>query len=298
MHMDEEMHERPGTSVRSELVQSLDRGLLLMELVSQANEPISLAELGRMLDVDRSTAHRLLGTLVKRGYVHQDPDTKRYRPGLKAVKLAQQALSDLRLPLQARPFVQALMRDTGESASLAMFLADQVICADSEPSGAALAVRYEIGMSFALHATASGKMLLSSLPRERQRKLIGVGPLTSYTPNTIRSTEDLLEQVAAVAEQGYAVEDEERYTGVLSIACLVYDHREQAVAALGLGGPKARLISDEMANMVSKVSQAARRLSAALGSTRGGCDVPRPEGPTDGEALVFPPQGPRLLAAF
>ncbi len=246
-------------------IQSLDRGLQLLEKLALAPEAVGSAELSRVLGVDRSTVHRLLGTLQRRGYVQQDQATRHYRLGLKVVELSRQVLDGLAWPAVARGHLEALARDTGESASLVVVAGGQVMCVMHRPSAAALTVNDVVGVALVPHATACGKVLLAHATDGARATLLADEPLAAQTPRTLTDRAALTLHLKQIQQQGYALEDEERHTGVRSIAAPVWNHGAEVMAALSLSGPALRLTYDRLPVLITCVHQAAERLSAALG---------------------------------
>jgi len=250
---------------RGSYVQSLNRGLQLLELLGLAEEPAGLPELSETLGVDRSTVHRLLSTLLRRGYVRQDPDSKRYWLGLKVVELSRLAIDRLSLRAVAKPYLKRLVRETGESANLAVMADDHALCLDHEPSPSALAVTNDIGMVFVLHATAAGKVLLAALPEAQQKELLETEPLSAYTPRTMTDFPTLQMHLQLVQQQGYALDDEERYVGVRCLAGPIRDHRGKVVGALSLSGPTTRVTLDRVPALAELVMRIAADISVEMG---------------------------------
>ena len=102
------------------IIQSLDKGLYLLEVVEQANRPITLGELWSKLRWDKATIHRLLATLERRGYVLRDRETKQYSLGLKIYGLYNSLKRNLDIQGITKPFLLQLAEMTGESAHLAV----------------------------------------------------------------------------------------------------------------------------------------------------------------------------------
>jgi IclR family acetate operon transcriptional repressor len=218
-----------------------------------------------MLDVDRSTVHRLLATLHQRGYVQQDPDSKRYCLGLKVVELSRLAIDRVSLRAVAKPYLKQLVRETGESANLAVMAQHHGICLDHEPSPSALAVTNDIGARFAPHATAAGKVLLASLPVEDVEVALGQDSLTPFTPRTITDLAGLQLHLEQVRQQGYAVDDEERFVGARCLAAPILDHRGKVVAALSISAPATRVTLNRVPDLARLVMDAAEQVSRELG---------------------------------
>jgi DNA-binding IclR family transcriptional regulator len=251
-------------------IQSLDRGLQLLEYIGHSGKPLSLADLEGVIEVDRSTIHRLLSTMIERGYIQQDQESKRYSIGLKVLQLSRFAIDNIPLRKVAKSFLEELRKESGESANLAVLAGNQAICIDHEPSTSALSVTNDIGANFVLHATSTGKVLLSNLTEDQRDQLLfgkqADARLEAFTPRTITNIDTLHLHLEQVRQQGYALDDEERYLGVRCVAAPVWDYRGKVAASIGISGPTIRVSYDRLPDLTSLVKRIAAGLSAALGS--------------------------------
>jgi DNA-binding IclR family transcriptional regulator len=250
------------------IIQSLDRGLQLLEIISLAKEPMGLPELADMLEVDRSTVHRLLSTLQRRNYVIQDAQNKRYSLGMRVIELSRRALDSINFRAIAKPYLKKLSKETGESTNLFILTNDHAVCVDYEASSSPLAVSNDIGIIYIMHATAGGKVLLAFMPENLSQKIIKGSPITSFTPRTITDANSLQMHLLQIREQGYALDDEERYIGVRCIAAPIFDHTRKAVAGISMSGPASRVTLDRVRELSKFVVQNAEDISAALGFTK------------------------------
>lgn len=246
-------------------VQSLDRGLQLLELLGAAHEPMSLGDLAELVQVDRSTAHRLLGTLGQRGFIGQDARTKRYSLGLKIVELGRHALDGLSLRTVARSYLKELARESGESANLIVRAGGQAVCVELEPSPSILSVTNEIGAVFAPHATAAGKVLLAHATEADRLAWLGAAARPAFTPRTLSDLAALTSHLQQVMRQGFAVDDEESHLGVRCVAAPIRDNRGAVAAALSLSGPAMRVTLERLPTLTALVVKTARAISTALG---------------------------------
>ncbi|GAP15813.1 transcriptional regulator [Longilinea arvoryzae] len=250
------------------LIQSLDRGLQLLEIISQAKEPMGLPELSELLNVDRSTVHRLLGTLQKRNYVVQDAVTKHYSLGLKVIELSRRALDGINFRSIAKPYLKRLSKETGESTNLFILTNNHAVCVDYEASPSPLAVTNDTGIIYIMHATAGGKVLLAFMPEAIQQKVINSSPLPAFTPRTFTDASTLMMHLQQIRAQGYAIDDEERYVGVRCIAAPIFDHTGKNIAGISISGPASRVTLDKIPELAQFVVRAANDISAELGLGR------------------------------
>lgn len=247
------------------LIQSLDRGLQLLEILSQAKEPMGLPELAEILDVDRSTIHRMMATLLQRGFVHQDIVTKKYSIGYKVVEISRRAIDSYSLRLASKPFIKSLVEATNESVNLAVLAGKDAVCIDHESSPSPLAVTNDIGSVFIPQATALGKTFLAFLPDEVRKEIIAGIKFEAYTPRTIVHPQALENNVYQIRQQYYALDDEERYIGVRCMAAPIFDYRKKIIAAIGISGPTTRVTLEKVDVLARDVKRTAFEISVQMG---------------------------------
>lgn len=246
-------------------IQSLDRGLEVLEILGNSDGLTGVTELANMLDVDKATIYRVLFTLRSRGYVDQDEETRKYEIGLKAIELGQKALRKLDLRTKVKPFLRELARATGETVLLVTLINDKLVYIDKEESSALLTISTQIGKEAAPHCTATGKAFLAYLPDEKIDRFLSNFELRPHTAKTIVTLPELKAHLRMVREQGYALDDEEYYTGVRCIAAPVLNHLGNVVASLGISGPAERLELDRIEEHKRVVMETASKLSQSLG---------------------------------
>jgi IclR family transcriptional regulator, KDG regulon repressor len=216
-------------------IQSLTRGLHILDLLSQSVEGASVTEMAAALGVDKASASRLASTLAHNGYVERDESTRRYHLGPRVVTLSRSVLSRLPWREAAKPFLRQLMERTGECAHLAVASQGKALYVDQVESPATLRVNVQVGQTGPLHCTALGKVLLAFTDLPIPAKL------ESYTQRTITDRAVLERSLGAVRRLGYAVDDEEFDTGVRCIAVPVVDFRGKVVGSVGISGPATRV---------------------------------------------------------
>ena len=247
-------------------IETVDRALQALEELAEAPGGLGVSELGRHLGIDKSTAHRLLGTLHARGFVRQLPHTQRYSLGLRLAGLGAIAVRGVDLTDVARPHIEQLRDRTGEAGSLAVLADGDVMILARAMSNGALTVSHGVGSRMAVHCSALGKVLLAGAddPEAVSRVLAQRG-LTRQTDNTIVDAGLLVEQLESVRRQGWALDDEESSIGLRCLAAPVRDAAGAVVAALGISGPTSRVTRGDVERLSELVRGAADALSAALG---------------------------------
>jgi len=243
-------------------VRSVDRAAALLISLGEWDGEVGVTELARSLGLHKSTASRLLATLHKRGLVAQDRDSGKYRLGLAVVRLGSQAEKALDLRALALPSLQTLSRHVKETATLGTLDGDRVITiAWADGSGMS---RDRTGRDLPLHATAPGKVLLSSRPEREVIRLSKIG-FTPYTARTIVRVDLLLEELARVRKRGFATAFGENEPTVNAVAVPVYDHRSTVVAALEIRAPGNRIQPGRLPELLANIRDAAAVITESIG---------------------------------
>jgi IclR family transcriptional regulator, KDG regulon repressor len=242
-------------------IQSLGRGLQILNLIAQADRSLSVTELAFSLGVDKSSASRLVKTLASYGYVQQEPGSRRFCLGNRIYEIGWHLINQMPIRQKARPYLFRLMRETGECSHTAVYAEGKALVIDDIEGEAKLRVVGGIGRMIPLHCTAVGKGLLafSNLPIPSQ--------LETLTEYTITDAAALRDHLAETRRKGYAYDDQENDPGVRCIAAPVFGMMGSAIATIGISGPTVRITDDRVELLATIVMQAARELSIDLGYT-------------------------------
>lgn len=241
-------------------VAAVERASRLLDCLAEAGGELGVNELARRTGVSPSTASRLLATLAGAGLVAFQPGSGRYRLGLRLVQLGNAALAGLDLRQTARPHLEALVAETGETATLSVPADPDPITADFVQSPSSVQSVARLGRRSVSHATAVGKVALAFSSRP-----LPSPPLRAYTGRTITDPARLAEEVARVREQGWAQAAGEREQDLNAIAAPVLGPHRELQAILGLQGPASRFDEEAMGAAVPLLLGRARELSHALG---------------------------------
>lgn len=247
------------------LVQSLDRALSLLEEIAASGGEVGITELSNRVELHKSTVHRLLNTLVCKGFVEQNPETGDYKLGMKILELAGGIFNELEIREQARPYLKELRDTVGETAHLVIRDGEQGVYIDKVESSQAIRMHSQIGRRIPLHSTAVGKVLLADLDRDKLEKMFEPGRLKRYTEHTVTDWEKFLGELQRVAGQGYAVDNEEYEPAVRCIAAPVKNHTGQVAAAISVSGPVFRLNVEKIETVARVVKEKAMLISQRLG---------------------------------
>jgi DNA-binding IclR family transcriptional regulator len=262
--------------IKTPSVPAVERALSIMELLAFVRHGLTLPELSRRLELPKSSAHCLLVTLERRGYLHRNEQTNRYLFGRKLFGLANTALTGLKLREQAAPLLRALMRETRLTVHMAILEQGEAVLVEKiEPPGLMRLATW-VGKRMDLHATAVGKALLAYLPDEDIERLIRDHGLPRYNDNTITSARKLKEEIARTRAAGHAVEDQEGEIGFRCIGAPVFDHTGSVAAAISVAGTTAQITGENFASLVEVVKHTAAGLSGVLGYNPGALEQAGP----------------------
>jgi IclR family acetate operon transcriptional repressor len=245
-------------------IQSVDRAMRLLEAIAEAGGECSLTELSQRTQLNISTCHHLLSTLVNRGYVAKVPVRRTYALGARILFLSNACLT-VDLPARAAPLLAQINEKTGETVHLAVLQGDAMMKVAKRESRHPVRVDTgTLGKTDAAHATATGKAMLAWLPEDDMRRVLSHG-LTRFTPKTICEWPSLIEALRHVRRNGYAVDDEEYQPGVICIGAAIRDHNGAVVGAISASTPTMRANDDHLSLVREQVCSAVRALSAELG---------------------------------
>jgi len=247
------------------MIQSLQRGLAILEIVAKNGHGLTMAEVSREIGLHPSTTFHLLRTLTTLGYLGQDETTKHYHIGSKILHLAVSAWTESQLLKIAAPLLAELARETGETSHLAILERGEVIVISKIDGSGPVRLTDRVGYPRPAHCTAIGKVLLAHLPDAERSTFLQTSQLRPLTAKTITAAAILEQELERVRRQEYAFDDEEFAQGIRCLAAPVRNFTGEVVAAMGISGPVWRVSLDRVAELTEVVKLMGLRLSQQLG---------------------------------
>ena len=251
------------------MIQSVSRAMNILELICTSSQGLALGRISSDLGLNKSTAHHLIGTLTRLGYIRQNPDNRKYGVGHRLVEMGHQVARNLDIVREAEPILAAAARAAGETAHLMILDEDRIVYlqkVDSPDQTHGLQLASRVGLRGPAHSTSGGKVMLAHLPAEELKRLINRRPLTKKTEKTITDPDLLIEHLAQVRRQGYAIDDEENETGVRCAAAPVRDAIGRVAAAMSISGPSLRMTEEYVEQTIlDLVIRSAQELSRRMG---------------------------------
>jgi IclR family acetate operon transcriptional repressor len=242
--------------------------LTVLRCFEEGPAELRLEEIAKQTRLDRGEAEQALATLCREGFLDRGAQAT-YRLGRVVMVLGQRTEQATGLD-GAEAILQQLTARTGESSSLAVRCGTRALVLLLAPSRQRLRVEHGVGSHLPLHASAMGKALLAFADQEPEVATADLGELHAFTSRTITSQSELIAELRIARSQGWAVNREERYQGVVGVAAPVMVLGRGVVAAIGVQGPAARLRPDEPV-LTRLVQRTARHVAERLAS---GCPLP------------------------
>ncbi|TDD88982.1 IclR family transcriptional regulator [Saccharopolyspora karakumensis] len=244
-------------------VQSLARGLLVIRAFNEANPEMTLSEVARATDLSRAAARRFLHTLVHLGYVWTDGRVFALTP--RVLELGFSYLSSVSLPEIAQPHLEQLVSEVHESASVSVLDGTDVVYVARVPTSRIMAVSINIGTRFPAYATSMGRVMLADLPEDKLHAHLDQIDLAPLGPHTITTRAELIEELARIREQGWALVDQELEAGLRSIAAPIRDRYGRVVAAANISSHASRTTLEAAhEDLLPPLLDTTRRIAADL----------------------------------
>ena len=247
----------------SDFVQSLERGLSVIRAFDADHTHLTLSDVARLTGLNRAAARRFLLTLAQLGYVGTDGRVFSLRP--RVLELGYAYLSGLGLPSIAHPHLEALVAEVHESSSISVLDGFDVVYVAHVPTKRIMTVSISIGTRFPAYATSMGRVLLAGLPEPSLEDYLDQLTIVSLTDQTVTSRAELREVIADVANQGWALVDQELEHGLRSIAVPIRDASGNTIAAMNVSAHASRVtVSALKREFLPPLRAAAERIEADL----------------------------------
>jgi IclR family transcriptional regulator, acetate operon repressor len=248
---------------RSDEVGVLVKALDILDLMA-TDAPCSVAHLCQATGVTKPAAYRILKTLDQRGYVVRDEVRREYALGPALLGLTRAVRNSSDLVRLARPAMQALHDEFGETVNLGVVTHGQVVYLDAIESAQRLRTTVQIALRDRVHTTALGKAILAALPADETHEQLTEADWTAGTPNSVRSADALLAELDRYRARGFALDDEENEVGSRCVAAAILDGAGRPVAAISVSAPTPRMTDENLALVGARLVDTCKKLGNAL----------------------------------
>ncbi|MCI8341813.1 MAG: IclR family transcriptional regulator [Firmicutes bacterium] len=246
------------------IVQSVARALDILELFSQSPQ-LGISEISDGMKLSKSTVYGIVNTLVAYGCLEQDSATKKYKLGMKLFEMGRTVESRMDLRAEARPFCEALSKKYGQTVHLATHCEGDVIYIDKFDTPDFLITYSQVGKRAPMTCTGVGKAMLAYLPNEYINKYILNHEFAVKTPNSIKNSRELEENLMNVVTNGFAEDNEEIETGLKCVAAPIFNHKNEPVAAVSISGMASKMTPEAISVLAEEIKKCAQSISIKIG---------------------------------
>ncbi|MBK1840097.1 IclR family transcriptional regulator [Azospirillum sp. YIM B02556] len=250
---------------RGQVVQSLCRALNILTILGGNDGPMTLTELSEAANLSPSTTHRLLTTLQYERYVRFDQSARGWVVGVQAYMTGANFLKTRNLVDVARPRMRRLMEESSEIVNLAVEENGEALYLARVGGPRAAQVAVPQADRTLLHCSAVGKALLAGMPETKVQTIVTQRGMRQFTRSTLSSLPALYRDLTLVRTRGYALDQEERVSGLRCVAAPIFDENSRVMGALSLSGSSRRIEDARLRALGEMVKRAAAAVTQELG---------------------------------
>jgi IclR family transcriptional regulator, KDG regulon repressor len=254
-----------GSMKKEDSMQTISRAIQVLKAFTFENKGLSLADLHQKLGISKSSLQRILKTLDAEGFLERNERQKSYELGLELYFLGQLVEADSHLLSIAKPNMEKLSNETGESITLNIIHDKKRKCIGHVQGKHELTTLTHIGQYSPLYAGASAKVLFAFLPDQLRNQLLNEMEFVSITANTVVDKNNLRAELLKIREQGYATSEGERVLGAFSFCAPITNRFNEIIASLSITMPVIRVGEEISGNYVIFIKDYARQISTQLG---------------------------------
>jgi IclR family transcriptional regulator, acetate operon repressor len=233
------------------------RAFRVLETLAQAGRPLAMIDLVQTLGLPKQTVHRILAQLTDAWLVTRGANDKLYECSARVRMMAVNVLMHAGPAAARHLLLEQLVEKIGETCNLTMLAGNDVVYVDRVETEWPLRMHLQPGSHVPLHCSASGKLLLSFLPKERRERVIETLPLRAHSEQTITDRDVLRKELAVTRRRQLAINNQEHLQGLIAIAVPVMLDRNRACAAIAVQAPVGRVTLDDLLAFVPDLRHAA-----------------------------------------
>jgi IclR family KDG regulon transcriptional repressor len=247
-------------------VQVLDRTFDVLETLARSRTPLGLGRLAQDTAMSKTTVHRILHTMLDRGYVEKTLDGS-YAIGPKMFDILSYHIDSLELQTESKPLLAALQQQLGLTVHLGILDGSYVSYIEKETPNLREDSYTQVGYRSPAYCSSMGKCLLSCLSNTEIEETLYGFKFEMFTPHTFTDKDELVSYLHRVRKEGWAIDDEEYELGHRCIAAPVFDYRGDAIAAVGVSGTTTSIPDSRIEQIAQQVMFAAQKISTRMGYT-------------------------------
>jgi len=254
---------------QSTKLNTIGKAILVFETIQSARRPLSIKEISEALGLNKSSLHHHVKTLTEFGYLHQDPESRKYDIGLNLVRVGQAYLQRLDVRERGHLFLEQLSKQLNETVHMLVLDQHQAVYVDKvdvQRAPGSLQCSSYIGMRTNVHSTASGKVLLSNLEKATLRGILSDLQLTPVTQYTLTDIMAFKEELALTKERGYGLDLQENGLGMHCIAVPIRNLHSQCIATISASTLLSNTSQETLeGEVLEKLKETGMKISTAMG---------------------------------
>lgn len=248
-----------------EIVQSVDRSLSILEVLSDYENGLGITEISEKVNLHKSTVHRLLATLIYKGYVEQEDKANKYKLTLKLFELGNKKIQKMDLITVARPYLKELVENTNEVVHLVVREGTEIIYVGKEESQNTIRTHSRIGNRRPLYCTAVGKSILSYMKDDEIEEIWNESNVEKLTEYTITDFNEFKKCLNEVRKKRYAVDEQENEIGVRCVGTSIFNYKGEICGAISISGSIISFTKEKLEEFSKLIIEYAERISKELG---------------------------------
>lgn len=244
-------------------VKSLYKALKLLELFDRDHPERGVIELAKLSGMLKSSVYNIISTFAMCGYVEKNPDTGKYRLGLKVLELSNVLQNNTEHSKVLKPFMDKIAEECHETVYFAIPSGTEAIyIGASHPKGMTF-TRSVVGVKVKMYCTSVGKAMLAFLGDALFQDVVAAG-MTSHTPYTLTNPQALADDLELTRRRGYAIDNMENEYGIRCIGVPIRDVNNEIVGAISISGPSLRVMDEKVTLFSSQLLHAASEVQPLI----------------------------------
>lgn len=241
---------------------TVGKALDVLDMVARHGRPVRFTELLGQGGYPKATLYRFLQTLTNQGMLAYDPEAQVYSLGVRLVRLAHAAWAQSSLAPIARPWLDRLSEELGETLHLAQLDQGQVLYVDKRNAARPVDMFSQAGKVGPAYCTGVGKAMLAYLPDDRLEQALARQSFHAFTPGTLASREALMAELKAIRQRGFAFDREEHEPGIICVAAPILSASGRAIGAMSITSTTQRNSLEDLEAFVPRLCEVAAAIAA------------------------------------
>lgn len=241
---------------------TVGKALDVLDMVARHGRPVRFTELLGQGGYPKATLYRFLQTLTNQGMLAYDPEAQMYSLGVRLVRLAHAAWAQSSLAPIARPWLDRLSEELGETLHLAQLDQGQVLYVDKRNAARPVDMFSQAGKVGPAYCTGVGKAMLAFLPEDRLEQALSRQSYHAFTAGTLATREALVEELKAIRARGFAFDREEHEPGIICVAAPILSASGRAIGAMSITSTTQRNTLKGLEDFVPRLREVASAIAA------------------------------------